>query len=140
MFSRGNAEFKLNGICSLYFSTSDLKHTLDILLSKVVPSLAQRLKTATSGNKIMTDYLSVITAVMIITGHGYVDEEIFFSYESCQDGYCPRRWDRVKVTAVESGQGRCRWRALSVEPAKVKHIPRYTVMDMIKGVYNVQYL
>lgn len=65
---------------------------------------------------------AMVTSVQM--GHGYIEEDIFFAFDSCQEGYRPRRWDKVKVIAIESGQGKSKWRAVSVQPAKAKQIPR----------------
>lgn len=51
--------------------------------------------------------------------HGYIDGEIFFYTEACVDGYKPRKWDKVTVKAVESEQGKCTWRAVSIKPVSV---------------------
>lgn len=48
--------------------------------------------------------------------HGYIDEEVFFRLDACLNGYRPRKWDRVKVIAIESQQGKCSWRAVTISP------------------------
>ncbi|XP_048252901.1 RNA helicase Mov10l1-like isoform X2 [Haliotis rufescens] len=48
--------------------------------------------------------------------HGYIDGEVYFTPEVCVNNYRPRRWDKVKVTAIESHQGKCSWRATHVVP------------------------
>ena len=55
-----------------------------------------------------------ITAAM--ADHGYVDEEVYFRRDACLKGYWPRKWDTVKVGAIESTQGKCGWRAVSIVP------------------------
>ncbi|CAG2195379.1 unnamed protein product [Mytilus edulis] len=60
---------------------------------------------------------SKITAFQV--DHGYIDSEIFFYPEVCVNGYRPRKWDKVVVKAVESAQGKCNWRAVSVKPVNV---------------------
>ena len=47
--------------------------------------------------------------------HGYIDSEVFFTPEACRDHYVPRKWDPVSFKAVESAQGRCAWRAISIQ-------------------------
>lgn len=59
-----------------------------------------------------------------LQNHGYVDGDIFFSYDACKEGYHPSQWDRVKVVAMESVQGKNSWRALSVEPISRSYTPR----------------
>ena len=49
--------------------------------------------------------------------HGYIDGEVFFTPEACRDHYVPRKWDPVSYKAVESAQGRCTWRAISIQPS-----------------------
>ncbi|KAK7476009.1 hypothetical protein BaRGS_00032716 [Batillaria attramentaria] len=56
----------------------------------------------------------VISAAM--ADHGYIDEEVYFRIEACMNGYRPRKWDRVRVAAIESTQGKCSWRAVGVFP------------------------
>ncbi|XP_074646700.1 RNA helicase Mov10l1-like [Tubulanus polymorphus] len=53
------------------------------------------------------------------TGFGYIDKEIYFQFSACFDGYSPRRGDEVAGTAIESSQGRCNWRAISVRAKTV---------------------
>ncbi|CAC5397162.1 unnamed protein product [Mytilus coruscus] len=60
---------------------------------------------------------SKITAFQV--DHGYIDNEIFFYPEVCAYGYKPRKWDKVVVKAVESAQGKCNWRAISIKPLNV---------------------
>lgn len=48
--------------------------------------------------------------------HGYIDGEVYFTPEVCVNNYRPRKWDKVKVTAIESHQGKCSWRATHVVP------------------------
>lgn len=58
-----------------------------------------------------------------LQNHGYIDGEIFFSYCVCRDGWQPKQWDRVRVVAMESVQGRNTWRAISVEPVTTSYTP-----------------
>nr|XP_022302491.1 RNA helicase Mov10l1-like isoform X2 [Crassostrea virginica] len=51
--------------------------------------------------------------------HGYIDGDTFFPLSVCCEKYSPRKWDRVQTTVVESAQGKCSWRALSVRPVIV---------------------
>ncbi|XP_078339295.1 RNA helicase Mov10l1-like isoform X6 [Crassostrea virginica] len=51
--------------------------------------------------------------------HGYIDGDTFFPLSVCCEQYSPRKWDRVQTTVVESAQGKCSWRALSVRPVIV---------------------
>ncbi|KAK3587543.1 hypothetical protein CHS0354_004830 [Potamilus streckersoni] len=51
--------------------------------------------------------------------HGYIDGQIFFTPNICTDNYQPQKWDPVKVKAIESNQGGCNWRAVSVTKADV---------------------
>lgn len=46
--------------------------------------------------------------------HGYIEGEIYFESQACSNGYRPQRGDKVKVVAIESIQGKCGWRAVSV--------------------------
>ena len=56
----------------------------------------------------------VVSAAM--PDHGYIDEEVYFQPDACLNGYRPRKWDSVKVGAIESTQGKCTWRAVYVVP------------------------
>ncbi|XP_033744976.1 RNA helicase Mov10l1-like [Pecten maximus] len=58
-----------------------------------------------------------------LQNHGYIDGEIFFSYSVCKEGWHPQQWDKVKVVAMESVQGRNNWRAISVEPVTTSYTP-----------------
>ena len=49
-------------------------------------------------------------------GHGYINKDVFFSFGVCPRNYTPRRGHNVNVTAIESNQGRSRWRALKIVP------------------------
>ena len=49
-------------------------------------------------------------------GHGYINTDIFFSFGSCRTNYLPRKGHTVRVTAIESNQGNCKWRAVKVDP------------------------
>lgn len=57
--------------------------------------------------------------------HGYLDGEIFFYPDACEDGYKPFKWDKVMVKAIESAQGRCNWRAVSIKPWKMPVVSQY---------------
>lgn len=52
------------------------------------------------------------------TGFGYVDRDVYFTFNTCEEGYVPRRGDRVCGQAVESSKGRNQWRAISVSPVQ----------------------
>ena len=54
----------------------------------------------------------------VSSGFGYIDGEVFFTCGVCARGYRPRQGDTVKVTAVESKQGKATWRAVKVEPKR----------------------
>lgn len=51
----------------------------------------------------------------VFPGYGYIDEEVYFTFGVCTRGYRPCRGDNVQVTAIESMQGKCKWRAIMVE-------------------------
>jgi hypothetical protein len=55
-----------------------------------------------------------VTAAM--SDHGYIDGEVYFRMDACLNGYRPRKWDAVRVGAIESNQGKCKWRAVYVVP------------------------
>ena len=61
-----------------------------------------------------------ITGVVtyVSSGFGYIDGEVFFSCGVCTRGYRPRQGDTVRVTAIESKQGKAVWRAIKVEPKR----------------------
>ena len=63
----------------------------------------------------VTETEGVITAFQ--GDHGYIDSEVFFTPEACHDGFIPRKWEPVSYKAVESAQGRCTWRAISIRPS-----------------------
>lgn len=54
----------------------------------------------------------------VFPGYGYINEEVYFTFGACVRGYRPCRGDDVQVTAVESAQGKCKWRAVHVEPTR----------------------
>ena len=47
-------------------------------------------------------------------GHGYINSEIFFTFNVCKNDRVPRHHDKVCGQAVETNQGSCVWRAVSV--------------------------
>ena len=49
-------------------------------------------------------------------GHGYINTDIFFSFGACRRNYIPRKGHTVLVTAIESNQRNCKWRAIRIEP------------------------
>lgn len=54
----------------------------------------------------------------VFHGYGYIDEEVYFTIGVCARGYRPYQGDTVQVTAIETGRGKCRWRATFVEPKR----------------------
>ena len=56
------------------------------------------------------------TVTSVSTDHGYIDDDVYFSIGDCLNCYRPRKFDVVKVYAIESTQGHCSWRAISVIP------------------------
>lgn len=56
------------------------------------------------------------TVTAVGCGHGYINDDIFFSFFSCRTNYLPKKGHTVKVTAIESNQGNCKWRAIKIEP------------------------
>ena len=54
----------------------------------------------------------------VSSGFGYIDGEVFFSCGVCARGYRPRQGDNVRVTAIESKQGKAVWRAIKVAPKR----------------------
>ncbi|BFZ08818.1 hypothetical protein BsWGS_11857 [Bradybaena similaris] len=48
--------------------------------------------------------------------HGYISGDTFFYKGACLNGYQPKKSDSVKVTAIESSQRKCEWRAVSIVP------------------------
>ncbi|GAB1598152.1 RNA helicase Mov10l1-like [Argonauta hians] len=51
---------------------------------------------------------------VVLRDHGYIQKDIFFFLKSCATGYKPKCRDQVCCTAIESKQGKCNWRAISV--------------------------
>ncbi|CAI9716308.1 Hypothetical predicted protein [Octopus vulgaris] len=51
---------------------------------------------------------------VVLRDHGYIKKDIFFYVKACADGYKPQCKDQVCCTAIESKQGKCNWRAISV--------------------------
>lgn len=51
--------------------------------------------------------------------HGYIDGDTFFMMTACCESYRPRKWDRVQTVVIESSQGKCSWRAISISPVVV---------------------
>lgn len=51
--------------------------------------------------------------------HGYIDGDTFFMMTACCESYRPRKWDRVQTVVIESCQGKCSWRAISISPVIV---------------------
>ncbi|KAK3102564.1 hypothetical protein FSP39_012227 [Pinctada imbricata] len=111
--------FKLDGLIDNYsprvgdYVTTDVNNEKDCVWGSNIKPLRTLEKEA--------------TVTSVLKGHGYIEEDIFFAFDSCQEGYRPRRWDNVKVIAIESDQGKSTWRALSVWPAKSNQIPRLKV-------------
>lgn len=62
------------------------------------------------------EFEGTINAVM--TGFGYVDSEIYYTYGVLSPGYKPRKGDKVIGEAIESSQGKATWRAVYMAPAK----------------------
>jgi hypothetical protein len=56
------------------------------------------------------------TITSVGCGHGYINTDIFYSFGVCRTNYVPRKGHTVRVTAIESNQGNCKWRAVKVEP------------------------
>ena len=56
------------------------------------------------------------TVTSVGRGHGYINTDIFYSFGVCRTNYVPRKGHTVRVTAIESNQGNCKWRAVKVEP------------------------
>ena len=56
------------------------------------------------------------TVTSVGCGHGYINTDIFFSFGVCRTNYMPRKGHTVRVTAIESNQGNCKWRAVKIEP------------------------
>ena len=48
--------------------------------------------------------------------HGYINGEVYYERSACLNGYRPSKQKQVKVTAIESEQGKANWRAVSVVP------------------------
>uniref|UniRef100_K1R4Y5 RNA helicase n=1 Tax=Magallana gigas TaxID=29159 RepID=K1R4Y5_MAGGI len=51
--------------------------------------------------------------------HGYIDGDTFFMMTACRESYRPRKWDQVQTVVIESTQGKCSWRAISISPVIV---------------------
>lgn len=49
-------------------------------------------------------------------GEGVVDQNVYFSQDTCEPGYIPHLGDKVVVEGIESEQGKLTWRALSIVP------------------------
>ena len=62
--------------------------------------------------------------------HGYIDGDVFYSSAALQDGHRPRKWEPVHYIAVESQQGRCPWRAVTVCPSQKPHIAKYGLIHV----------
>ena len=56
------------------------------------------------------------TVSSVAPGYGFIDDEVYFSFRICSRYYRPHKGDLVRLTAVESQQGRANWRAVKVEP------------------------
>lgn len=50
-------------------------------------------------------------------GEGIIDQNVYFSQDTCEPGYIPHLGDKVEVKAIESEQGKLTWRALTTVPA-----------------------
>lgn len=59
------------------------------------------------------EYEGTINAVN--QGFGYIDQDIYFTFNACVENYRPRRGDTVCGKAIESVRGRSTWRATSVD-------------------------
>ncbi|XP_050412880.1 RNA helicase Mov10l1 isoform X1 [Patella vulgata] len=61
--------------------------------------------------------LTVNGEITLVKGdHGYINGDTFFTLEVCLNSYKPKKWDPVRITAIESEQGKCEWRATCVAP------------------------
>ncbi|XP_011310919.1 probable RNA helicase armi [Fopius arisanus] len=56
------------------------------------------------------------------TGTGGIEADTIFSKVSCQPGYIPSAGDKVICDCIESDQGTCTWRCLSVVPLQIKPV------------------
>ncbi|XP_041348540.1 RNA helicase Mov10l1-like [Gigantopelta aegis] len=65
----------------------------------------------------------VISAAM--EDHGYIDGEVYYEQSACLNGYRPSKRNFVKVTAIESHQGKLSWRAVSIVPLSTNRVPNY---------------
>ena len=72
------------------------------------------------------------TVTYASAGFGYIDEDVFFSGGVCSRGFRPCRGDVVRVTAVESQQGRAVWRAIKVEPKRQSTSSRFSFFFVSK--------
>ena len=116
---------------NIYFDLSDCDH------EDYVPATGDWVKTVvTYGDEDKADIrakklepLRVTETEGVVTAfqgdHGYIDGEVFFTPEACCDGFVPRKWDPVSYKALESVQGRCTWRAISIQPSTRPDTTRY---------------
>lgn len=59
--------------------------------------------------------------------------QAFFTFDSCANGFAPRRNDAVKALCVESSQGSCQWRAAFVLPlSRNNTVYRYCILLVIQ--------
>ncbi|KAH3828171.1 hypothetical protein DPMN_130124 [Dreissena polymorpha] len=62
--------------------------------------------------------------------HGYINGEVFYTSAALLDGFMPRKWETVRFSAVESDQGKCKWRAVSV---KASEKPQLASLKVFQG-------
>ena len=68
--------------------------------------------------------------------HGYIAGEVFFTPVACRNHYVPRKWDPVSYKAVESAQGRCVWRAITIQPSTKPDTTRYVIIEVSVTQYS----
>ena len=114
----GHIQFSLEGVCSEdYFPGVGDYVTLEV----------RRVRGVLEGHGVrpLRRFQKEGQVSAVQQDHGYIDGDTFFPLSVCCEKYSPRKWDRVQTTVVESAQGKCSWRALSVRPVIVNPSLRY---------------
>ena len=110
---------------TVWFNLDDVRETFiphrrDWVTAKVVTDLQTDVQTAVDVKPLrQQDFEGSIEHVS--QGFGFIEGDIYFTFEVCEEDYVPRRCDRVCGTAVETSQGKNQWRAIRVEPMEDVH-------------------
>ena len=67
------------------------------------------------------------------SGFGYINSDIYFTFSVCEEGFVPRRGERVCGKAIEITRGRSTWRALTVVPIQGHLVDKFIRYEVAKS-------